>query len=337
MGEFMEKGKISIIIPVFNTVRYLSQCLESILRQSYPNFEIRIIDDNSTDGTSQLCDEWERKDSHIRVIHKENHGVSVARNRGITETDGEYFLFVDGDDAIHPDMLKTLLKVIEEQKADLAVCGFREWKGEPLQKLALEETEKCKNSGLTLKTADKDSYVKNYLLNGYTRCWSVLYRRETLGKARFPEGISIGEDMLFLVDTLKYMKKAVILDFAGYYYRLNEAGAMQRAFRPSYMDQILCWQKAEEILTPAYPECREKIQSIQIVSAMLTAGKLAALAGKERRAQAMYVKQCRDVVKKLWKIKAVRRLLDRGYRVKTALFRYFPRLYLALYHIWKKG
>lgn len=338
MENTVEEKKISVIIPVFNTVNYLSECLESVTGQSYKNLEIVIIDDSSDDGSGELCEEWAKKDERIRVVHKANDGVSVARNHGIAMTDGDYVTFVDADDKIDKNMLTILAEQLDKSGSDMAMCSYHFWHGEKTgeENDAAAEKDMRKLPAGTFRTVDKETYVKEYLLNGNTRCWSILYRRKCVEYRGFRVGMSIGEDMLLLVDMLPLISEVSITDYKGYYYRLNEKGVMNQAFRPSYMDQITCWEQAAEQLLPEFPECREKLLCITAVSAMLTAGKLAAVSGKERRQYRDYIDRCRTVVKEVRKNKGAVACMDSSYRLKTAVFASAPALYLNLYHIWKK-
>lgn len=324
----MEEKKISVIIPVYNTVEYLAECLESVTAQTYRNLQIVLIDDHSQDGSSELCDQWAEKDNRIRVIHRSNDGVSAARNQGIAETDGDYVTFVDADDKTDPDMFRILAEELERSGSDMAMCGFRFWHGEKIS----AEMQKAE-----FIRADRERYVKEYLLQGNTRCWSILYRRKCVEYRGFRMGMSIGEDMLLLADMLPVLSQVSITDYPGYFYRLNEKGVMQRAFRPSYMDQITCWKLAKEVLCEIYPEVETKVDSILAVSAMLTVGKLAAIPGKERAQNAVYLETCRNTVREALQNPEARKQLDRSYRLKTMLFSAIPNLYLGLYHIWKKG
>ncbi|MBQ6294177.1 MAG: glycosyltransferase family 2 protein [Lachnospiraceae bacterium] len=116
---------ITVIVPVYNTESYLEKCVDSILAQSYADLEILLIDDGSTDRSAQICDEYEKRDSRIRVIRTENRGLSEARNRGLDEAKGEWIGFVDSDDWIDPDMYECLLRRALETGADIAECGIR--------------------------------------------------------------------------------------------------------------------------------------------------------------------------------------------------------------------
>ena len=123
----MEKedfGLVSIIIPVYNVESYLPECIESVLKQTYSHWELLLIDDGSSDGSPQICDEFQRKDSRIRAIHKENQGPSAARNLGIEIAGGDYIVFVDSDDWIAPGMLEEMAGKIYRYQTDLVMCGY---------------------------------------------------------------------------------------------------------------------------------------------------------------------------------------------------------------------
>ncbi|MBQ7154232.1 MAG: glycosyltransferase, partial [Synergistaceae bacterium] len=126
---------ISVIVPIYNVEKYLDRCVESIVNQTYKNLEIILVDDGSPDNCPAMCDNWAHKDSRIRVIHKQNGGLSSARNAGIDAAHGEYLGFIDSDDYILPEMYEVLLKLILENDADLSVCSFQrvDEDGMPLQ------------------------------------------------------------------------------------------------------------------------------------------------------------------------------------------------------------
>ncbi|MBR5939263.1 glycosyltransferase family 2 protein, partial [Candidatus Saccharibacteria bacterium] len=119
------KDKVSIIVPIYNTAKYLSTCLNSIKNQSYENLEIILIDDGSSDDSGKVADDYAKKDSRFKVIHQKNAGQSAARNVGIKKATGKYLGFTDSDDQIKPDFVKSLLKLYEKNHASIAVCGHQ--------------------------------------------------------------------------------------------------------------------------------------------------------------------------------------------------------------------
>lgn len=343
--------KISVIIPVYNAEKYISDCLESVVRQTYKNLEILLVDDGSKDGSAGICQEWCKKDARIRLLQKENGGVSSARNLGLQEASGEYVTFVDADDWIGERMLERLRACIERDKSELAMCEFREVNSGDRKRLAWkrsggklsdnEEAEQGRKAAIcggenTSALSVKD-YVENCLLAGNTRCWSILFDRKMIGDIRFPEGITIGEDLLFLVDLLPYVKMVSILKSGEYCYYINEEGAMFSGFRPSYMDQITCWQRACGKIGQLYPEYVYKGRIALFQASLLTAGKLALLTRQERKEKAACLENCIQAAKEAARDRKAWKGLPAGYKVKGILFLNFPSLYLDLYHMWKCG
>ena len=117
-------AEVSIIVPVYQVERYLPQCVESILAQTFPDFELILVDDGSKDGSGQICDEYAGRDSRVQVVHQQNGGLSAARNRGLELAGGAYFMFVDSDDFIEPTMVECLYESLLREDADVAACNF---------------------------------------------------------------------------------------------------------------------------------------------------------------------------------------------------------------------
>ena len=115
---------ISVIVPIYNVEKYINRCIDSIIEQTYTNLEIILVDDGSTDNSGSICDEYAKKDNRIKVIHKENGGVSSARNVGLDTAIGQYITFVDSDDYIEKKYCEILLKTLKKQKADCVACGY---------------------------------------------------------------------------------------------------------------------------------------------------------------------------------------------------------------------
>ena len=160
----------------------------------------------------------------------------------------------------------------------------------------------CRGTGTVpaegVRVYNRSEYVSDYLLRGNTRCWSVLYRRSAIGQIRFREDLSIGEDMMFLMDLLMQISRVSITEYRGYFYRINEQGAMLKPFKPSYMDEIKSWELACRLVEKEFPSQKGRVYSILAVSAMLAAGKIARLPGVERKKYRTEVAQCRSAVQK---------------------------------------
>lgn len=119
------KEQISVIIPIYNVEKYLSDCVESVLKQTYTDLEIILVDDGSQDASGQICDDYAKQDSRVQVIHKKNGGLSSARNAGIDQATGQYFFFLDSDDWIAENALELLYKEIKSTGSDLALCNMQ--------------------------------------------------------------------------------------------------------------------------------------------------------------------------------------------------------------------
>lgn len=329
--------QISVIVPVYNGEAYLEACIESIKNQTYPNLEIIIVNDGSTDGTAGICARLQDAYENVHIITMQDEGVSAARNAGIEAAKGDFLTFVDADDRLRPQMIRFLYDCIISTDSDIAGCGFLIWRSEEEWKKVSEEKEK-ELPTVSSTTYSPDSYVRNALLQGNSRCWSKLYRKSAVGKTRFRKGISIGEDMLFLMDLLSLVEKITEIEYPGYGYFQNPHGAIRRKFMPSYMDQITCWELARNQIVQMALEKDLYVQAtaVLMMGIMLTAGKLAMLSAAERHAQEKYIRICRDKLREALLVKGAYRKLSGGYKIKTMLFCYLPNLYLMLYHLHKE-
>lgn len=221
---------ISVIVPVYNTEQYLVRCIKSILNQKHQNLEIILVDDGSTDGSSQKCDLYAEMDQRVRVIHKKNGGQSSARNVGLDACVGDYISFVDSDDWIAPDMYSTLLAQLEKHNASLAIAGRYD---------AYEHSAQVTVGKQFGKEGLFDAYeVLPEMAIGKISDFSVcdkLHRKELWGNIRFPEG-EIYEDFAVMYKVLIAAKSVVLCDkpFYTYFHRRNST--LTSSFRKALMD-----------------------------------------------------------------------------------------------------
>lgn len=198
---------ISVIVPIYNTEKYLSCCINSILSQTYTNFELLLVDDGSTDESSIICDEYALKDSRVRVFHKENGGVTSARRFGVQTARGEWVTFVDSDDELHIDALQILSEYFSNEMIDVVASDLK-WDG-------------CISG---------EEYVKKTLKGElYNRVWGNAYRRTVLTNWVFdlPRSINVGEDMLMNVRIGLSMKGyAKCIKDGIYMYRHNHESVL---------------------------------------------------------------------------------------------------------------
>lgn len=217
--------KISVIIPAYNIQDYLGATLGSVLAQTYQYLEIIIVNDGSKDGTGAVADAYAAKDNRIKVIHKENGGVTSARLRGVAEAKGEYIGFVDGDDFIEPQMYELLLRNLKQYNADISHCGY--------QMVFPSRVDYYYNTG---KLTEQEGRQGLYdLLEGHfvePALWNKLYRRELfVGLSEWMDAsIRINEDLLMNYYLFRQAKKAVHEDVCPYQYILRKGSAMVSRF-----------------------------------------------------------------------------------------------------------
>ena len=203
------KDKISVIVPVYNVEEYLDECLVSIVNQTYKNLEILVIDDGSTDNSGKMCDEWATKDKRIKVFHKENGGLSSARNVGLKHATGKWISFVDSDDFIDTTMYEELIK--NSIGADLVCCEYFSYKNNSLDKV----------------TFSYDNYDIKYMIRkmfslGDGTVWNKMYLREKLDNLLFIEDVKAMEDISFFYTYLDKISKINYVHKPLYYFRQRE-------------------------------------------------------------------------------------------------------------------
>lgn len=215
---------ISIIIPVYRVEKYVAKCLESVIHQSYQNLEIIVIDDGSPDRAGEICDEYARMDSRIKVIHQKNQGLSAARNRGIHEATGDYIGFVDSDDYVLPQMYESMLKAIQENDADICICDYIECNEgqEDIELKGIQGTESVQMI-TTKKEKIKYSYLEKYV--HAIVVWNKLYKREIWDKFLMPE-IKAYEDEAIMYQVLYEAKSIAYLHEELYVYLRRKSGSI---------------------------------------------------------------------------------------------------------------
>lgn len=209
---------ISIIVPVYNVKEYLEKCVDSILNQTYKNIEIILINDGSTDGSKELCDEIAKKDDRIMVIHKENGGVSETRNIGIDKSKGEYISFVDSDDYITPDFCETLYKALKENNAEISSVKFRMVR-ENGEKIFEEGEDRYNTPSIETKIYEGNEIIKESLLMKSFKSYvcTKLYKKELLQDNKFKVGTNY-EDLLFNYEVMKQANKLAYINKECYFY-----------------------------------------------------------------------------------------------------------------------
>lgn len=251
--------KVSIIVPVYNVENYLNQCITSIVHQTYRNLEIILIDDGSPDTCPQLCDEWAKRDDRVKVIHKQNGGLSDARNVGLSEATGKYILFVDSDDWISLNMVSNLVQIMENENADMSICQFANVfpDGRIEANSLFEKSKMVLNRKAAFNLLIEDTSLTNHV-------WRKMYKRELISKSVFPKGKNF-EDIYAMPSLLEKCKRIVCINKVEYFYRQNDEGIIQNKSLSNYKDQIDALEFAKNKIISIEPRLQEKVYSYQIV------------------------------------------------------------------------
>lgn len=241
----MIKPKISIIVPIYNVEKYLIRCIESLLHQSLTEIEIILVDDGSVDTCPQICDDYAKRDSRIKVIHKNNEGLGFARNSGMELVCGEYVAFVDSDDFVALEMYERLYSVAtSNQKLDAVYCGINYFSEEKIVNSLVETTkevlfynDKIKNKFLLgmLSRSEKSRKIVEYEMS----VWHAIYKFDVLEKNNITfcsERVYISEDIIFHIDFLKHAKSIGMIPKALYYYCYNN-NSLTKTFRKDRFDK----------------------------------------------------------------------------------------------------
>ena len=218
--------KVSIIVPVYNTEKYVERCIESIISQTYSKMEVILINDGSDDSSGKICMEYAHRDKRIIYLSQENAGQGRARNRGLDIMSGEYVLFIDSDDYIHPQMVEFMLKAAQQRKADFVQCKYVE-----VDTSDVTYFENYNNELLKSKIQDEED-TDERLLCYYTddvMPVNKLIRKELLNGMRFPEGIFY-EDKHLMFRIRHIAKKIVYVNIPFYYYVQSPSSTMRNAW-----------------------------------------------------------------------------------------------------------
>lgn len=235
----MDKPLISVIIPVYGVEKYISQCLESVINQTYKNLEIIVVNDGTKDRSAEIAKEYAAKDSRIKVYDFENRGISVARNRGLEIATGDYISYIDSDDWLDKSMYETLLEAAMKNDADMVKCGMIATNSVREEKITFSDVKIINNE----QHVGFENYFSGML---WTVVWNGLYKKELAKKVKFPDNV-VYEDNYSSGMFLYLAKKIVVMPFCGNYYRFNDAGISKRGVKKP-LDKILAINKLKQDL-----------------------------------------------------------------------------------------
>ena len=310
--------QISIIIPVYNAEKFLNKCVDSILNQTFSDFELILVDDGSPDGSGAICDDYAAKDDRVRVIHQRNQGQSVARNNAMEQMQGSWVMFVDSDDWMHPRALELLYDAVQKQNVKISVCGYADTTG--------EDPEVAEESLTVERWTPKDLYMQRFI--NATVCWGKLYHRDCFAGIRFPVGKYI-DDEYFTYRLLFAQKELAVISAPLYAYFVNPNSITKRSWNPKRLD---AWGAYEEQL--AFFEALGDEELVRFRYRGYLENAMANLAEAKKNPQefekeiALIEKHMKKLIRRAWKRGCMDFWID-----YDLLYRYYP-LMTRAYRFW---
>lgn len=235
----MEKNQtVSVIIPIYNREKYLKRCLDSVVNQTYRELEILLVDDGSTDASRSICEEYAKRDTRIKVIPKENGGVSSARNLGMEHSTGTYLAFADPDDFIHLEFVERLKNLLEQTGAEIAYCKLLDiWENR------MGITPKITETTHVWETKRYDWFAQW----AHTVACGAVYRRSCVKEIRFDQDLKVGEDTFFLAQCIKKASKIASLESELYFYCHQDESVTQCSYFSGKLTEMTAWEKIVEL------------------------------------------------------------------------------------------
>lgn len=321
-----ENPLVSIIVPVYGTEPYLSDCIKSILSQTYRNIEVILVDDQSPDKCPEICDSFARKDARVIVIHQENKGVSGARNTGIRRAAGEYLMFVDSDDELYPDAVTLLLKDMKDCEADIVSAVKEVVRGD-------NSVQRIDSEGKLLVYRGEEAPVLS--LDGDKNTNSAcakLFCKSFIDGIFFEEGKNINEDGFFIFQC--YLRNPVLVqhNIAVYRYNFREDSGSKQAFSDKYLSMLYFCGEKKRIVKESYPQFLENAYNMEVRTSLQF---LDLLCRTDDKAYSDIQKTCIQTVKTLYRY---HRPISRHHRqlaqiVKNGLYPVYKRIFRLKYHL----
>lgn len=226
--------KISVIVPVYKVEKYINRCIDSILNQTYKNIEIILVDDGSPDNCGEICDKYAEKDNRIKVFHKKNEGVSIARNIGIENANGSYITFVDSDDYIGENYLLELYRMCIDNKSEISICGFKS----EINNIIIDNKKIIKKK-MNSKEALKELFKERIY---YGNVWAKMFKRNIIENIKFDHKLEIGEDLDFCYQSFKKAENIYVdTSKMQYYYFVRNNSVTTEKYSQKWKKEIeLC-------------------------------------------------------------------------------------------------
>lgn len=240
------KIKVSVVLPIYNVEQYLERCINSVVNQTYTNLEIILVDDGSPDNCPQMCEDWKKRDSRIKVVHKKNAGLGMARNSGIEAATGEYICFFDSDDYVKRDIIEKCVRIAKSKHADIVIYGFSDVNpsGEII-KTMVPTTKKDYYCGDEVQNTFLPDLIAPNIVTGeksnlWMSAWCSFYSMELIKKTNWrfvSEREIISEDIYSLLDLYKNVNSVCVINEALYLYCMNST-SLTHIFKPDRFERI---------------------------------------------------------------------------------------------------
>ena len=250
------KNKVSVIVPIYNVEQYLIHCVQTILQQSYENLEIILVDDGSPDNCGKICDEFAVQDCRVKVIHKQNGGLSDARNAGIDIATGDYITFIDSDDYVMSDMIEFLMNIIAKENTDIAQCAYIRCRSDSINNVQQDPSQS--NKYTVYSESKMSAYLKDKTI--ITATWGKIYKKSLFNKIRFPVG-RLHEDVFTTYKLIHEAGSVAVTDYVGYVYRINENSIITSKFSPKRLDSVYGKIELSEFIEANYHDLRRQAYS----------------------------------------------------------------------------
>lgn len=294
---------VSVVVPVYNVRQYLEACVKSVKAQSYPNWELILVDDGATDGSGELCDVLAAEEKRIRVIHKANGGLSDARNAGLQQAEGEYVIFLDSDDLLDAGAIEKLLTVCVRTNADVAIGQTQ-----PFAEELLRAGEKTNPQYEVI--SGQETLRRMFLHRGVEHAaWGKLYRRECWKAIKFPKGL-LYEDYATIYPVIAQCRTVVVYHEPLYYYRVRTGSIMHSRIEKKNLILLDVSERVTCLIGEQVPEVREEARYLQMVTYLkvmkeILDGGFGNYPDAQKRIL-RFVRENRDVVNYPWAKKADR-------------------------------
>ncbi len=258
----METPLISVIVPAYNAEKWIEDCCRSVFSQTYPNWELIVVDDGSSDETLQCAGAVSRGMDNVRLIHTENHGVCHARNTGLEAAQGEYIAFLDADDMLVPNCLEFLYQRLTEDRCDIAIGQ----KISVRRNGSLVEQHYPKPHELWQGTQALEQSLRDHPAT-YS-VWGKLFRKQLLDSVRFAEGMRVHEDSFFLFQCLMKQPRVTVSDTVVIRYRITENSASRTLFSDKFFDILCLAEKKRELILQYYPQFQNLAENVTVKANM---------------------------------------------------------------------